>query len=456
VPELLDDTLPGLLDTLRRDYSEHESAESADAAQGSGRLAARLPDGAGYLVIDGPGAGSVVRHSGDGQIIKAAPLPTRDQALDAALPMFIVHRGHAYSQSMPRLLAHIHAAAGGNVTLGIVSELRQATEQALRDFNDSCRAAAIRIVDPVCYLAGPQQELRVKTPSPKAMRNAPYLGGSPATAAEILAMQRARGANLLLTPGRTLDPAAPQRSLDVACAEGDDALAALKPGERLALSLTMSATWLVNESLRQKLLGQLLDQQQFDTWYVRVQWPGVKSYTQPVSKELLAGYRELAELAANEDRQLLLPQTGLTGWIMLAYGATGFGTGITGTLQAFLESSDDPRRGHKIERYFERRLLHTIERTARAPVIADPAYARCACPYCRQLFDGGWSEQYAGLHYLFNVGTLTAEVAASVAGRGGTHGAVRQKVRSARKFADGKALTGGNVPKHLDIWDQSL
>ena len=270
-------------------------------------------------------------------------------------------------------------------------------------------------------------------------------------------MQRDRGANLLLTSGRALDPSDAQQSLDAACAEGDDALAVLKPGERLALNLTVSAAWLIRPVLLRALLAQLVDQEQFDTWYVRVQWPGsVRAYAQSADARLLAGYRQLAEVAADEERRLLLPQTGLTGWLMLAFGAAGFGSGLAGSYQAFGEPVTGGGRP-RIERYFERQLLHTVERTARPVLLSDPGYAPCRCPYCPPLLSAAaWSHEYAGLRYLFNAGTLTAEVAPAAAGRRGTYGAVGRKVRSAQRFAEGKALTGNSDPVHLRAWDQLL
>jgi hypothetical protein len=63
-----------------------------------------------------------------------------------------------------------------------------------------------------------------------------------------------------------------------------------------------------------------------------VQWPSsAKAWAQPTDEDLLIGYRKLAQIADDEERRLLLPQTGLTGWLMLAWGASGFGTGPFGS-----------------------------------------------------------------------------------------------------------------------------
>jgi hypothetical protein len=438
-------------------FGDEDGDEPADAIQGSGQVAARLPGGSGYLIVDGPGAGSVTNSGAGSEIRDAAALPERDEVLDGTLPLFVVHRTAHYWRAMPRLLAQVHAAAGANLALGVASSLPMASEQSHAAFNSSCTAAAVRLVDPQGYLTDPQ-DVRVAEPSVRSRRWAPYLTGIPFTAGDLLNMQRDRGANLLLTSGRALDPSDAQRSLDAACAEGDNALALLKPGERLALNLTMSAAWLARPVLVRALLAQLVDQEQFDTWYVRVQWPkSVAAYAQPTDAGFLAGYRQLAEVAADEERRLLLPQTGLTGWLMLAFGAAGFGTGLAGSYQAFSEPVGGGGGKPRIERYFERQLLHTVERTVRPVLEGDPAYAQCPCAYCRPLFTGAaWSHEYAGLHYLFNVGMLTAGVAPAAAGRRGTHGAVGRQVRSALRFAAGKALTGTSGPAHLRAWDQFL
>jgi len=431
--------------------------EPIEAVEGRGRLAARLPDGSGYLIVEGPGAGSVVADSSGSTVREAAALPNRDAALDGTRPLFLIHRSYNFAQALPRLLANVHAAAGANLALGVVSPLPHVSEDSHRTIHNKCAAAAVHIVDPLGYFAA-SGDLRLPPLSNRAQGRAPYLVGAPATVTDILDFQRDRGANLLLTSGQALDPVDPQRSLDAVCREGDNALASLAPGERLALNLTFSARWLTHASLRDKLLAQLLDQEQFDTWYVRVQWSAsLRSYAQPADEQLLRGYQRLAEVAIDENRRLLLPQTGLTGWFMLAQGAAGFGMGISGTDQAFREDSGGGGPAPVIERYFERQLLHTIERTARPALVADPRYIQCAGPYCPPLFSGAaWSREYAGLHQLFNAGTLAAAAAPAIAGPAGPRGAVRRAVRAAVAFAAGKGLAGISEPRHLQVWDRLL
>lgn len=393
-------------------------------------------DGPGSLVRSGPGAA----------------------ALDGKLPLFVVHRPYRFHESVPQLLKQLGEDARGKLALGVSSGLPRQTVRAHLKFNSACEASAIRIVDPQGYLAD-KAHLRVKTLSPRAGRRAPYLRGSDYPVVGILDLQRECGANLLLTAGRALDTSDALGALAAACDEGDQALAALRPGERLALNLTLNAQWLRNPLLRDNLLAELIENRQFAIWHIRVQWPApARSWVQPVDEELLGGYRVLAETAREHERVLLLPQTGLTGWLALAWGVTGFGTGSYGSNQAFLEESD--RRGGKVrsvERYFERQVLHTVERTALSQLAANSAYQKCTCPYCGSLLDGKpWLEEYAGLHHLYGVGMLAAEVAPAAAGRPWSRDVVAGRVREAAQFAAGKLLTGHSDPAHLRTWDRLL
>ena len=267
---------------------------------------------------------------------------------------------------MPRLLAQLHAAAGGNLALGVSSWLPGATAQSHAEFSSSCAAAAVRIVDPLGYLAEPQ-DMRVEKPSDRAVKWAPYLCSGTASTAELLDMQRERGANLLLTSGRALDSVRCPPLYRCGVRRGRR-----RPGRAEARGTAgpqpdRERRVAPRPQLLDALLAELIEQEQFDIWHVRVQWPSsARAWAQPTDEKLLAGYRKLAATADDEERRLLLPQTGLTGWLMLASGAAGFGSGPSGSTQAFLEPVRGGGGKPKIERYFERQLLHTVERTARS------------------------------------------------------------------------------------------
>lgn len=423
------------------------------------RVVAELPGGQGSLVLSGPGAGTAVlprtTDTGTGSPQTVTGIATRDQALRGTRPLMIVHCPHQNRGSIPRLLASVLAATSGAVSVGASVRLPAGSSTAHNDWLDSCAAASVRLADPLCYLLDPTI-VRVPEVSALAKRRSPYLAGGPLNIGDVLDAQRNAGANLLLTSGRALDPTSAQKSLDVAFEEADDALAALGPGERLALNLTLPAQWLSNRSLRNVLFAQLVDQEQFDLWHIRVQWPAtLRALHQPLDYDLLDGYKRLSQLASDEERVLLLPQSGLTGWLQLGFGAAGFGAGPFGSGHAFKEDSQGGGGGNPpIPRYFEPTLLHPVERNVHDVLSARPGYVTCDCPYCPALLSGGdWDHELARLHHLHWMGRLAGIGAAT--GRSQA-AAVRRTVRDAIGAAADQPLVGISVPQHLSVWDRLL
>lgn len=414
---------------------------------------ALLEDGSAVR-LTGPGAGSAVTVAdGEGVAAGTARLLSRDGALSGRAPLLLIHRAPG-TDAFPRAMARIVAATGGRVPIGAVTPLPRATAVSAEVWLQECAAASVRIADP----AGFKLDTAVLPGDPPSTRSTgwwPYLGADPMVPADVRDAQRQVGANLLLSPGRAPDPADPQNSLDRVFAEADQALAALQPGERLALNLTLHRTWLTREVLRDLLLAQLLDQEQFDVWYVRVQWPSARATEQPVDAALLEGYKRLAQLAADEERVLLLPQTSFTGWLQLAFGASGFGTGLPGSDQAFKEPIRGGSGAVAIERYFEPTLLHAVERTVHDTLRRQSGYVPCTCPYCPALHAATeWRPDLARLHQLHCTGLLTADAATSA--RGGAEGAVRRAVRAAVAAAAAQPLAGASEPRHLRVWDRLL
>lgn len=432
----------------------HAPEESSDASADESPQTAQLPDGSA-LRLTGPGAGTTVQAAPANDTAAQMTLPTRDEALGARRPLLLVHRAARGSEHLPRLLGSIVAATRGQLSLGTITPLPRGTALSNEQWLTSCAASSVRVADPAGYKLD-SAVVPGAAPSPRSLGWWPYLGADPMVPRDVLDAQRQVGANLLLSPGRAVDPADPQNSLDLVFAEADQALAELQVGERLALNLTLPRAWLTRQALRDQLLAQLLDQEQFDVWYVRVQWPSsLRSAEQPVDLALLEGYKRLAQLADDEERTLLLPQTGLTGWLQLAFGAAGFGSGLPGSDQAFKEPAGGGGGAAPIERYFEPTILHSIERTAHEALRARPGYVPCTCPYCPALHASvDWRHDLAQLHQLHWTGRLAADAAAT--SRGGAAGAVRRAVRAAVIAAAAEPLAGPSEPRHLAVWDRLL
>ncbi|WP_214415356.1 hypothetical protein [Sphaerisporangium fuscum] len=414
------------------------------------------------LVVEGPDAGQVseVNQVANMEEEIAPALIGRDEALDGTRPIFLAHRGGQHHRHLSHVLTRLHQGHGNDIAVGAILKIHGQSADASREFFQQCATAAVRIADPACYMLD-EDILRLKKDpiSNLATNRAPYLKGPDHAGfvEDVLGAQRDLRANLLLTPGRALDADSPKNSLNALFQEGENALALLERGERLALNLTLPARWLISPSLREQLFNELLDRDEHQIWYVRSQWRAQRSYAQPSDIELLNGYKRLCELALDEDRRLLLPQTGLTGWLMLAFGAKGFGAGSSGTDQAFTEPSFGRKPGAiRKQRYFERQLLHAVERSVHDVLETATDYKSCDCPYCPTLWNSpSWSHEFAGLHLLYRTGQLVAEVEEDTK-PGGRHSAVRRIVRDALKYVKNKELTDINAPQHLATWGQLL
>ncbi|WP_173314270.1 hypothetical protein [Streptomyces fulvorobeus] len=381
--------------------------------------------------------------------------------LSGTRPIYLIHRGGQQAEVLPGLMGEVHRQHGRSLSIGTVVGLPSAKDAKLASFFAQASVAALRIADPQCFRLDDKLLRLPKDPiGVRAWDYAPYLATTEDSdwGRQVVAAQRDVGANLLLTPGRALDPDDPQGSLDSLIREADDILAVMERGERLALNLTIPSRWLSGEALRNRLLDEILDQDQFDVLYVRTQWAQDKAFSPTEDAALLGGIKKLANLCQDEGKCLLMPQTGITGWLSLAHGASGYGIGLSGADQNFAEFV--PRRGRKgqqrAQRYFESQMLHTVDRAAHTVVQSVPGYIECSCPYCPRLFGSEpWSHPFAALHHLFMMGALTAKVHEDSA-RGGRHGAVRRIVTSARRWTSGLPLGPSEVPRHLAAWDQGL
>lgn len=446
--------------------SAEDSPESEQEAEADRQLSlaagpsvtAALPGGKESLIVSGPGAGTVVLSDNGAQNVGTIPaLRTRDEALTDSTPLMFVHRPHQRGITIPHLLASVLATTKGAVSMGAAVALPNGTTDAHKEWLNSCKAASVKIADPLGYLMD-SNVVRVREISARAKRYMPYLADDPMDIDEVVQAQREVGANLLLSSGRALDPADAQAALDAAFSEADKALAGLETGERLALNLTLSSQWLSNATLRGALFAQLLDQEQFDVWYIRVQWSsGLRALHQPLDLPLLQGYKRLAQLAQDENRVLLLPQTGLTGWLQLAFGSSGFGAGPFGSGHAFKEHAQGGAGGQEpTPRYFEPTLLHPVERTVHDALSKQEDYITCGCPYCPALLEPNaraWNHELARLHHLHAMGSLAGVAAAT---RRPMSAAVRRTVQAAKEAASRQPLAGISAPQHLQVWDQLL
>jgi hypothetical protein len=281
-------------------------------------------------------------------------------------PVLVVHKSHQLCRRLPELLQVLNREVGNVVTLAVSLNLPSQAPQRARQYLDRYPSSILKLADPTVFnhvdqLGDPSKKndrkhcRYMRTPLP-ASPDQQWIG-------ELLNLQEDAGANALLSPTGVIDDADPEQELANAL-DWVRATRQANPALPMFVNLTFSRFWLMNTRLRHRLLQEVVESQE-RLWYLRFRWGVVKPpYSQQRSHDLLEGYKELAQVVRAERKVLLLPTSGLTGWLGSAWGASGFGTGMGPAEQGFAErptvrmpaGTKRPRR----HRYFERSLLQVV------------------------------------------------------------------------------------------------
>ncbi|GGY21738.1 hypothetical protein GCM10010299_29750 [Streptomyces tanashiensis] len=391
--------------------------------------------------------------------------------LAVGAPLFIIQRSHQHSAVIPGALSEIRKECGSALNLGVAVPLPRTRPAGVATFLRNTQLAPVQIADPECFARHDSygsvlMEQRDGKPyaGPSTSQHWGFFtqelpaGWTREWVAKVVRAQRDVGATVLLTPGVWMDASDRVNSLKLMREAVSWAREEVRSHENLAVNITISHSWLSTPILRDALLAELLDMDE-DVFYVRVRWPLLPHpYGQLVSPDILDGYLELSDVCAENDKFLILPNTGMTGWVSLAWGASGFSTGIGSGERSFADTKviKIKRTGPRpapTNRTFRRELLHVVDVTADELLSSLPGQSACVCPFCRAQPQGAWDKAQAGAHYLSAVAGLTAEAARHARGsRIGTRALVRGGHQLLSDATNLVPLTGANDPKHLDLW----
>jgi hypothetical protein len=389
---------------------------------------------------------------------------TVSQLLSGNKPILIVHKSHQYADRLPRLFGYLQRTTGTDLELGAGIYLSRQDPAETRRYMAAVSAIGLRIADPELHAHADQRGHAVTHQKDHRYLVDP-LPRRPESAwiSAYLARQRDVGATALLTPTGWLPGADPQVEVREAM-EWVRATRALNPSEPLLVSLALPRTWLETDSYRAVLLREIVDSNE-PNWYVRVLWqPLTPRYGQLRDPNLLRGYQELAATASGEGKILILPSTGLLGWLATGWGASGLSAGLGMPELAFAEpmkfraKKGVPQPPAK-SRYFESMLLHTVDLDTHTRLLDEAQYVCCDCPYCKNLQaasppnGNAWSREEAALHFMVQLARELSRLNV----RNPRTAALRE-VKAARACWDGLAVKpiGENAPQHLDIWGQLL
>lgn len=373
-------------------------------------------------------------------------------------PSFMAHQG----QQRPDVLARLLTSAHGNrpqlrvgATVFVPSYLPTTTADILGAFRP---VAAYVLADPQTYkLEGPGSRGR-------AAHAIPYLRGpSPEQnvdqfVTDVLASQVSAGCTVLISPWLTHGIGAGQQNLRTTRAFADAAAShALVQGRTLLVGVGVTADVLANGATRADFLDEIVDWPERAV-YLRVRVTPPTSFAQVADDDLLGGLRDVVEALRDNDRDVLLPQSGLMGWLMMPRGAVSFGAGISASLQRHVPPRDGGGGAEPLPWYFLQQFLGFVLRGEVAQIARTAGYQRCPCPFCPNLTLAGagpWNRDEAGLHFLWWCGLLAQEQRQAQ----NRLRAVRQRIDAARAFARSVQATRvvldpRSIPTHLEAWSR--
>ncbi|MFJ1766503.1 hypothetical protein ACIOD2_39670 [Amycolatopsis sp. NPDC088138] len=395
-------------------------------------------------------------------IAKSGSRPEVDGAtmlatLHSGIPVILAMRPYQNAAAIPALIRQLAAHNKGKVTLGAIAPLNHIKPDDPTEFLPGCTGATLKIADPVTYLFHGDNSTKKK---PTKVRW-PYQTSSTdeiktdSWAESVGQAQRDVGANLILSPGNWKPAEEAEVEINLEVEQFEAISKQSNDKETCALNLTLGSTWLTQERTRDTLLESIVATQPAAV-YMRVLWPKLAhNYASLSDVSILKGYKEICETLSQEDIPLLLPDTDLTGWYLLAFGATGFGTGVTSGARAFKPDQAGGAGAPRKPRYFQPGMLHTVLKTEQTLIESTISGTVCSCPYCAfSRSTNIWTPAAEGGHHLNRISDLTSDISNRKTRRASAKSTIIKAAEFTANVMRQIPLESNSQPSHLSQWEQ--
>ncbi|HWA52908.1 MAG TPA: hypothetical protein VG816_01910 [Solirubrobacterales bacterium] len=214
--------------------------------------------------------------------------------------------------------------------------------------------------------------------------------------------------------------------------------------------------WIVDQSMRRFALNVITDLPDDIGVCLHVRFAKRDAAYNAPSLEPL---RDMVEVLADDGRKVLVMQSGIVGWLSIAWGAWGFSAGMS--QGSWLDHRTIIRRRAgapsppRVERYFEPQLLHSVLAADHNRFTGANGYVKCECAFCKSLTQAAnWDHTAAAQHDLYALAGLTEKVKG--VDRAARRNAVRTTIETAQNtWAQWKAIAGLSnraEPTELSVW----
>jgi hypothetical protein len=374
------------------------------------------------------------------------------------------------AKDTPAVASWAARMAAGDTRLsgvGTVIRLGRESTQQVAAWMGTASSMGVRIADPEAWTRY-DQLAEVHSVNGPSWAHLTMPMGQPGTPQRALWIRQtadaqvAAGASVLLSPGSFITGPAG------VVAEVSDAagIASTYPRRPLLLNLPMDKSIIIDPVARATMLARMLPlvvgNDTLDGIFVRVRVPSYSpSYTEPRRTGLLEGLADFVSTLARAGVRVILPNLGVTGWMLTGFGAAGFGAGTSWSQRAWLEPGGGPQG---VGRMYEPQLLHTVPATVHQQLVGMPGFRRCRCRHCLAHWATTpptalplpWDFELAGLHYLEGLVNEFRALPTT-----GVKAHVHQRVLAADALATSIGGKGGQPlhsirPTHLPTWDRLL
>jgi hypothetical protein len=281
---------------------------------------------------------------------------------------------------------------------------------------------------------------------------------------QALDAQVTNGRNALISPWLVHNLSGTKRELEATVAFAGIAHESPKAnGRKLLLGFEATENILADPISRNHLLNELVETPEHPI-YLRMTVAGQSGPPQYANERALMGLRMVSESMKENGRSLLLPQSGLAGWLMLGFGARAFGSGV----QFSSQRPDIPRTGGgggggaaPLHWYFWPPFLGFVLAEEVSLLATASGFQSCSCPFCGgslppagAAFDNH-AREAADKHFLW----WCAQLCEDARRTNDRKGAIRWRIEAAQSHwaavqGAGVRLDSRSRPDHLEVWSQ--